>query len=176
MRFSKNLVKNLFLTALLALPPTLVPAGHAGAEGLGYVDARRLIAQAPQGLDEVKKLEAEFAERSRELKGKLDGFKAQQQDLEKNGVLMTAEEVRAKTADLRELQRQLRRAQREYQEDYERRRSQGLSRLENMITEVIVAVAKRKKLDVVLQQVVYASPKVDLTDQVLAELKKRYKK
>lgn len=167
---------NLFLTALLVLPPTLVPAGRAGAEGLGYVDARRLIAQAPQGLDEAKKLEAEFAERQRELKGKLDGFKAQQHDLEKNGVLMTVEEVQTKAGDLRELQRQLQRAQREYQEDYERRRNKGLNRLEKMITEVIVAVAKRKKLDVVFQQAVYASPDIDLTDQVLDELKKRYKK
>lgn len=170
MRFPKNLL----LTASLVL--VLIPAAGAIAGGLGYVDARRLISQAPQGQDEIKKLEAEFAERNRELKGKFDIFKAREADLEKNGVLMTPEERANKTEDLRELQRQLRRAQREYNEDYARRRNQELGKLEKIITEVVIAVAKRKKLDVVFQQVVYASPDVDLTGEVLKELKKRHRK
>ena len=89
---------------------------------------------------------------------------------------MTAEEVQIESGDLQEMQRQLRRAQREYKEDYARRRNQRLGKLEKVITEVIVAVAKREKLDVVFQQAVYASPDIDLTDRVLDELKKRYKK
>lgn len=163
--------KNLGRAAVLWL---VASAAHAG--GLGYVDDQRLITQSPQGREIIKKLEAEFAERSRELKGRFDMLKAQQQDLEKNSVQMTAEDLQTKSQNLRELQRQLRRDQRDYQEDYMRRRNQELSKLEKDITEVIIAVAKREKLDMVFQQAVYASPDIDLTGRVLAELKKRYKK
>ena len=163
--------KNLGRAAVLWL---VASAAHAG--GLGYVDDQRLITQSPQGREIIKKLEAEFAERSRELKGRFDMLKAQQQDLEKNSVQMTAEDLQTKSQNLRELQRQLRRDQRDYQEDYMRRRNQELGKLEKDITEVIIAVAKREKLDMVFQQAVYASPDIDLTGRVLAELKKRYKK
>ena len=173
LRGYKNVYKT-FFGGLLAL--AMMAGAHAG--GLGYVDDRRLIEQSPQGQDIIKKLEAEFAERSRELKGRFDRFKARQQDLEKNSLEMTAEEVQIESGDLQEMQRQLRRAQREYKEDYARRRNPHLSKLEQVITEVIVTVAKREKLDIVFQpnQVVYANPDIDLTDRVLDELKKRYKK
>jgi len=62
----------------------------------------------------------------------------------------------------------------EYNEDYARRRSHHLGKLEKLITEVIRDVAKREGLDVVFQQVVYASEDIDLTDTVLEELKKRH--
>ncbi len=174
LRGYKNVYKN-FFGGLLALA-MMAGAATVNAGGLGYVDDRRLIEQSPQGQDIMKKLEAEFAERSRELKGRFDRFKARQQDLEKNSLEMTAEEMQIESGDLQEMQRQLRRAQREYKEDYARRRNQRLGKLEKVITEVIVAVAKREKLDVVFQQAVYASPDIDLTDRVLDELKKRYKK
>ena len=164
----------LALALALALALGITATAHAG--GVGYVDDRRLIDQSPQGQDILKQLETEFAERSRELKGRFDRLKAQQQDLEKNSVLMTEAELQVKADDLREFQRQLRRDQRDYQDDYARRRGQGLGKLEKTITEVVIAVAKRKKLDLVFQQAVYASPDIDLTDQVLAELKKQYQK
>lgn len=161
-------ITTLFTAALLAA--TILPA-HAD---MGYVDARRLIEQAPQGRDEAVRLEAEFAERNRELKGRFELFKTQEEELDKERLTMTADELTAKTDDLREMERQLRRAQREYNEDYTRRRNQGLAKLEKLITEVIIDVAKDEKLDVVFQQVVYASEEIDMTDRVLEELKKRY--
>jgi len=101
-------------------------------------------------------------------------FQDQEEDLEKNRLVMTEEELVDRTEDLRELERQLRRAQREYNEDYARRRNQRLNKLDKQITEVIIEVAKRENLDVVLRQAVYASPEIDMTDQVLEELKERY--
>lgn len=174
-RFFKKLLLTASLTLSLALPVTILPASRVAADGVGYVDGRRLIDQSPQGKDIIKELEAEFAARSRELNGRFDIFKAKQQELEKNSVLLTAEELQSKADDLRGLQRQLRRARREYEEDYARRRDQRIDTLEKAITEVIIAVAKREKLDLVFQQAVYASPDIDLTERVLAALKKHFK-
>ncbi len=163
--------KHLFLAALLALPAVVIPGGNASAEGMGYVDVRRLLDQAPQSQDKRSELQAEFAERNRELRGQIDLLKAREDELEKNGMLMTAEELENKSNELRRLQRQVSNAQREYNEDYTRRQDQELGKLEQIITEAVVAVAQREELDVVFQRVVYANPEIDLTDQVLDELK-----
>ncbi len=162
--------------ALAVFMLSLSITAPAIAGGLGYIDDRRLIEQSPQGRAILKELAGEFAERARELKGRFDRFQARQQDLEKNSVLMKPEELRNKADDLQELQRQLQRAQREYNEDYARRRTQRLSRLNKVITDVIIAVAKREKIDIVFQRAVYANPDIDMTARVLDELKKQYEK
>ncbi len=163
-------LKQRILAATLALA---IPA-MAAAEGIGYVDARRLINQSPQGMDELKLLESEFAERSRELHGKFEAFQAQEAEIQKEGVLLSAEELQAKTRELRELKRQLQREESAYNEDYARRRNDGLGKLEKLITAAIIAVAKQQELDLVLQQVVYASANIDLTENVLTELTTRH--
>lgn len=153
---------------------TVAMAAQAQAQGMGYVDARRLIEQAPQGQQMERELEAEFAERSRELKGRVELFQAKEADLEKNRMALGEDDIAARVDELSELERKLRRAQREFNEDIARRRNQNLSKLEKQITAVIQEVAKRKELAVVFQQVVYASEDIDLTDEVLAELKARH--
>ncbi len=145
------------------------------AETLAYVDARRLIDEAPQGKDEIKILEENFSERNRELKGKIEQYNAQEAELQKNAVLLAAEELQEKSNELREFQRTLQREQQNYNEDYARNRNQGLALIEKLISEVIIDLAKREKIDLVVQQAVYASPEIDLTDRVLEELKSRYK-
>lgn len=162
------------ILATTAVAFTAVIAAPALAQSMGYVDARRLIEQAPQGQQMSRELEAEFAERNRELKGRIELFQAKEADLEKNRLDLTEDDIAARVEELRELDRKLRRAQRELNEDISRRRNQNLSKLEKLITEVIQEVAKRKALDVVFQQVVYASEDIDLTDEVLDELKSRH--
>jgi len=157
-----------------AVAAAFTVAATAHAQSMGYVDARRLIEQAPQGQQMSRELEAEFAERNRELKGRFELFQAKEDDLEKNRLALSEEDIAARVDELRELERKLRRAQREFNEDISRRRNQNLSKLEKLITAVIQDVAKREKLDVVFQQVVYASEEIDLTDTVLEELKARH--
>jgi outer membrane protein len=155
----------LLLVALVAPVPLL-------AQTLAYVDARRLIDEAPQGKAEIKDLEDQFGERNRDLKGRIDEFGLRETELKKNAVLMTSEELKQKTEELRDMQRTLQREQQIYNEDYNRARNQGLARLEKMISDVIIKLAVDKKVDLVVQQAVYASDSIDLTNQVLEELER----
>lgn len=162
------------LTLLLLFLTMLVLPMQVQAEKLAYVDARRLLDEAPQGQDEVKVLEEIFSERNRELKGKIESFKAQEAELEKNTVLLSAEELQAKTDVLRGFQRTLQSEQENYNDDYTRSRDQGLARLEKLIFAVIIELAEQEKIDLVVQQAVYASPGINFTDTVLEELAKRH--
>ena len=141
---------------------------------IAYVDARRLIDEAPQGKDELNKLEEEFSERSRDLKARIDLYNIQEAELKKNSVILSSDELREKSDELLEMQTKLKREQQNYNEDYARDQNQRLVRLEKLISEVIIEIAKQDNIDLVLQQVVYASSDIDLTDKVLKALHARY--
>ncbi len=143
------------------------------AEKIGYVDARRLIDESPQGRSQLSALENEFKLRSGELQGKFDVYKAREAEFQKNAVLMSEDEVQQKTAELRELQRELKRIQRDYNEEYSARRNESLTGLQNIISEAVVFLAERDKYDLIVQQAVYASDQINLTEMVLEELIKR---
>lgn len=165
--------QKLILPLLLVFGFSVMPT-MAYAEKLAYVDARRLIDEAPQGKDEVKSLEDSYSERNRTLKARIEEFQLRETELQKNAVIMSSEELQAETAELRDIQRALQRDQQIYNEDYTRSRNQGLARLEKMISEVIIELAIKEQYDLVVQQAVYASRNIDITDKVLKELNRIY--
>ncbi len=159
---------------VVATSLSTVPLAYAAT--IGYVDARRVIDKAPQSEVELEKLKIEFFDRKEKLNTEIEAFKKDEEELIKNSVLLSTKELDRKTSDLRDSQRNLQRAQREYNEDYAQKRNETLSQLETLISEVVVAIAKKKKLDIIFQQAIYASPSIDLTDDVLEALKKQHKK
>lgn len=161
-----------FLTTVII---ALLLSGPAFAQKIGYVDARRLIDDSPQGKSQLVALEENFSQRNRELKGKFELFKSREAELQKNAVLMSPEETEEKTEELRGLQRELKRDQRDYNEEYNSARNKSLAELQKVISDAVIFVAERDKFDLIVQQVVYASDKVNVTDTVLEELVKRSK-
>lgn len=140
------------------------------AQTIGFVDARRLVDEAPQREAEIKILEREFSERNRELRGRAEDLIAREAKLQKNAVLMSAEDRQRETDEIRKLERMLQRDQQSYNDEYVISRDRALERLEKLISEIIVKIAEEKNISLVLQQAVYASRDIDLTDEVLEEL------
>ncbi len=163
-----------FLLGMFCLIGVALLPVKATAAKIAYVDARVLIDKAPQGKYEARMLEQEFSERNRDLKAKIELFNTREAEFQKNAVLLSSEEINERTEELRELQRTLQRDQQNYNEDYTRSRNKGLARLEKLISEVIIEIAQREKIDLVLQQAVYASREIDLTDKILEQLSKIY--
>lgn len=172
--FSKKYFSTAFYM-FLVLPFVALLASPAHAVNIGYVDAHQLIQEAPQGQDEIKKLETEFLGRKKKLQEAFEKFQKQRKKFEKEGLLLEDKEREAKIQVLREQERHLKRDEREYNEDFQLRRGEELGKLERVITAAIIAVAEREKLDVVLQQAVYASSDINVTDKVLEELKRRHR-
>ena len=151
----------------------LMFAGQALAEKIGYVDARRLIDESAQGQASLKSLEQEFAARNREIKGKFDLFKAKEAELQKNSVLLSQEDLEKQTEELREMQRELKRDQRDYNEEYNAQRNRSLAELQKVISAAVIFIAERDNYDLIVQQAVFASKAINLTETVLQELAKR---
>lgn len=146
------------------------PAGFAQSPKIGYVDAVALVDRAPQGEASLRQLESEFGPRDRELRQMRDELKAMEQDLEKNSLVMSNADLQAKQREITTLNRRLKRSQQEFKEDYSLRRNEELAKLQRLVTEAIVEIAKEEGYDLIVQQAVYASETINITDDVLNKL------
>ena len=159
-------------TAVL-LAAVLLPAVNAqSVTRIGFVDPVRLIEQAPQGAKALESLEDEFRAREEELKNLHDRVQAMEADLEKNILVMDATDAQTRQREIENLKRRLARSQQEAREDYNLRRNEELAKLQTLVRQVIVDLARDRGFDLVVEQAVYVSDAVDITDQVLEVLEK----
>ena len=60
--------------------------------------------------------------------------------------------------------------QREFREDLNQRRNEELAAVVEKANRVIRQIASEEKLDIVIQDAVYANPRIDITDKVIKAL------
>lgn len=151
----------------------LLPAVSAqSVTRIGFVDPVRLIEQAPQGAKALESLEDEFRTREEELKNLHDRVQTMEADLEKNILVMDATDAQTRQREIENLKRRLARSQQEAREDYNLRRNEELAKLQTLVRQVIVDLARDQGFDLVVEQAVYVSDTVDITEQVLEVLQK----
>jgi outer membrane protein len=147
---------------------------NAAEVKIGYVNAVKVIEQAPQGEAALKKLQAEFGPRDKKLVETQQEIKKMEEDLERNALVMQESDRRDKERELLALKRDLRRATQEFREDYNMRRNEELASLQKIVQQVIVEIAKQENYDLIIHEgTVYASSSVDITAKVLEKLSKR---
>ena len=93
-----------------------------------------------------------------------------QDDLEKNGVTMTENQRRTKEREFSEQNRDFQRKQREFREDLNQRRNEELAQVVEQANRVIRQIAEQEKFDIIFQDAVFASPRIDITDKVIKAL------
>lgn len=154
----------------------LLSANVVSAQGIkiGYVNAVKVIEEAPQGEAALKKLESEFGPRDKRLVSMQNDIRELEDDLEKNGLIMTDADRRAKERKILVMKRNLRRATQEFREDYNLRRNEELTVLQKIVKKAIVEIAKQEKYDLIVHEgTIYASSKIDITDKVLEKLNEK---
>ena len=153
-----------------ALISGLVFVSAAQAEAkIGFVDMQRLFDQAPVAVKANKKLTAEFAKRELELQKLGKQIKTQQDALEKNPSMPEAER-RNRERDLNELSREFQRKQREFREDLEIRRNEAMAGILDRANKALKQIAESEKYDLIVQDAVYFSPRIDITDKIIKAL------
>ena len=162
-----------FIISILGLSCAMLPLGqaHAQAEGrIGFVNTERILRDAVPAQRAQKKIEAEFQKRDQELAKVADQLKRMQDELEKNSVTMSETQRRNKERDFNDLNREFQRKQREFREDLNQRRNEELAQVVEQANRVIRQVAEAEKYDIIFQDAVYASPRIDITDKVIRVL------
>ena len=161
---------NTKIATLLAALMVSLPVSFASASEttrIGYVNIQRIFRDAPAAAKAAKRIEAEFSKRDQDLKAMAKQIQGLQESLEKNAVTMSESERRAKEKDLNEQSREFQRKQREFREDLNQRRSEELSAVLERANGVIRQFAEQKKYDLIVQEAVYVSPRIDITDEII---------
>jgi len=170
-----RLFKNHGLIGVYLFSSCLLMSGETAAADfkIGYVNAVRVVEEAPQGVAALKKLEAEFKPRDQELVSLQNRLRTLQSELEKNAPAMKDSERRQREREILTLTRELKRSTQEFREDYNQRRNEELAALQQVVRKAILEIAKQEKYDLVLHEgAVYASESIDITEKVLRKLGK----
>ncbi|HUQ74650.1 MAG TPA: OmpH family outer membrane protein [Burkholderiales bacterium] len=159
-------------TALAATsaPAQDKPAAPALTGKFGFVNTERILRDATPAQRAQKKIEAEFQKRDQELARLADQLKRMQEELEKNGVTMSETQRRTKEREFADLNREFQRKQREFREDLNQRRNEELAQVVEAANRVIRQIAEQEKYDIIFQDAVFASPRIDITDKVIKAL------
>jgi len=158
----------LLVALMVALPVSYVSASESVK--IGYVNTQRIFRDAPTAVKAAKKIEAEFSRRDQELQGIAKQLQGLQQSLEKNAVTMTETDRRAKERELNELSREFQRKQREFREDLNLRQNEENAAIIEKANKAIKQLAEAEKFDLIVQDVVWASPKLDITEKIIKAL------
>ena len=159
-------------TGLMAIAAAGLLAGAANAQELkiGYVNSERVLREATPAKAAQTKLEGEFSKRERELTEQAGRLKATADRLEKEAPTLSEAERSRRQRELVEQDRDLQRKRREFQEDLNQRKNEELAAVVERANRVIKQIFDQEKYDLILQEVVFAGPKVDITDKVIKAL------
>lgn len=153
----------LVIAGLLALPA-------AAETKIGFVNTEKIFRDAAPAVRAQKKIEKEFEKRDQEMQRIAKQLQTMQEGLEKNAVTMSESDKRNKEREFNDLNRDFQRKQREFREDLNQRRNEELAAVLERANKAIKAIAEAEKFDVILQEAVYASPKIDITEKVIKAL------
>jgi outer membrane protein len=137
---------------------------------IGFIDPVRLIEQAPQGGRALEQLEIEFQPSNESLMKQLNRIQEMEAELEKNILVISASDSQLRQREIDNLKRRLKRSQQEAREDYNLRRNEERGKIQALVREIIFELAKEQGYDLIIEQAVYVSEAVNLTDEVLERL------
>ena len=142
------------------------------ASKIAFVSTERILREAAPAKAAQAKLEQEFSKREKDLADMGARLKAQSEKLDKDGPVLSDADRAKRQRDLSDLDKEFQRKQREFREDLNLRRNEELAAVVERTNGVIRKIAEADKYDIVFQEAVYASKRIDITDKVLKELAK----
>ncbi len=156
--------------AIAALSVAAVAPVAAQELKIGYVNSERVLREAAPAKAAQTKLEAEFGRRERELNDVTARLKAAADKLQKDEPTLSEGEKSRRQRELVEQDRDLQRKRREFQEDLNQRRNEELAAVVERANRAIKQIFDSEKYDLILQEVVFAGPRIDITDKVIKAL------
>ncbi|AXL51214.1 outer membrane family protein [Paraburkholderia caffeinilytica] len=166
--FSKRVACALALAMTLGVG--VAGVAHAQEARIAAVNSDRILRESAAAKAAQVKLEAEFAKRDKDLADMAQKLKSMSDSLDKSGASMSAADRAQKQRDLSQLDTDFQRKQREFREDLNQRRNEELAAVLDRANKVIKQIAEQQHYDLIVQEAVYVSPRIDITDQVLKAL------
>ena len=147
-------------------------SAQAQESRIGHVSSDRIMNESAPAKAANAKIEREFSNRNKELLELNDRLKSMAAKLDKDmPVIADSERVKRQRA-LADLDQEFQRKQRAFREDLNQRRNEEIAAVVSRANKVIKSIAEAEKYDIILQDAIYYSPRVDITEKVLKALVK----
>ncbi|MES2887385.1 MAG: OmpH family outer membrane protein [Pseudomonadota bacterium] len=164
----KHHVKKVWGAALLVAAS--VGAVQAQELKIGYVNSDKVLREAAPAKAAQTKLEAEFSKREKELNDLAARLKTAGDKLEKEAPTLAEAERGRRQRDLMDQDREFQRKRREFQEDLNQRKNEELAQVVERANKVIKQIFETEKYDLIIQEAVFAGPRIEITDKVIKSL------
>jgi outer membrane protein len=158
-----------FALAITTALPGLAQAQQAGLK-IGFVSTERIMRDSNPAKAAQAKIEADFSRREKELQDLSQRLRAASERLDKEGAVLAEADRLRRQREISEMDRDFQRRQREFREDLNHRRNEELAGVLERANRAIKEIAEREKFDLILQEAVYVSPRIDITDLVVKQL------
>jgi outer membrane protein len=137
---------------------------------VGFVNTQRILLDSAPAKVAQEKIDAEFEKRNVELQKLVDDLRKRVQAFEKDAPVLAESDRNRRQRELGNLDADVQRKQREIQEDFNRRRNEEFSIIIERANAAIKKIAESENYDLILQDAVTVSPRVDITDKVIKAL------
>ncbi len=169
--------------SLAALPRSLVLAllcagamaqasAQSGMSRIGFVYTERLMTESKLAKEADAKLQSEFSKRQKQLDDAVQKYKVSREKFDDEAPKLSDVDRTKRTRELLDMEKDVQRMQREYNEDLFQRKNEERAAIAQKAYKLIEQVAEQEHLDVVLQEAIWTSPRIDITDRILKLLDK----
>lgn len=149
---------------------SVAPSAAAQGTKIGFVSTEAILQESRPAKQAQAKIESEFKARDQELQNLANRLRADAQRYDKDAPVLSESERITRQRQLADLDADLQRKRREFQEDFNRRRNEEFSTIVDQAEAAIKRIAEEEGYDLIIQDAVTVSPRVDITDQVLKAL------
>ena len=167
-----SLTGSLLLLALCASSQAQAQAAPNTPSRIGFVFTERLYTESKLAKAADAKIEAEFSKRQKVRMDMAARYKTLSEKFDNEGANLPEPERTKRVRELLDLEKDLQRTEREFREDLMQRKNEERSIIAQKAYKLIEQIAEQEHLDVVLQEAIWVSPRVDLTDKILKQLDK----
>lgn len=143
---------------------------QSGEIKIGYVNADRILRESQAAKSSQTRLEAEFSKREKELAEIGKKVKQLAERFDKESPTLPESERSRRQRELMDQDRDYQRRQREFQEDLNQRKNEELAAVVERANRVMKQIFDNEKYDIIVQEAVFAGPRVDITDKVIKAL------
>lgn len=146
----------------------------AWSQNVAFVTINRIIEDSPQAEQAMRDLEEEFSPRDAQLVAEQDALSRLRDRLERETDLMTTNQRADLEREFTARAREFRRSQESFTEDLNMRRNEELAKLQRSINDAIIRLARERNIDLILTErnVLYASERIDITDDIIAAMQR----
>lgn len=165
---------------LIIMALTIQAYAASNSTNIGWVDIQQALSKVEAGQRAKGKFEQEMAKARKELQKQDSALKEEQEALQKQAMMLSEKVKRTK---MQEFQKKVYEFQQKFQQtqlNMQKREQELTLPIISELVKVVEEVSKEEKLSYVLEKsqssLVYAEPKLNLTDKVVSRYNKLYDK